>query len=110
MKGWAISRDGEALILHRAGRRRMDVSASTALTGTHRPARLAHAIRQDLWRALQTTRGFSPVIRIETGPAQTRITAGGQIDGPRAPALSQIIQDLLNSPSNRNRWQHWAGR
>lgn len=110
MKGWVQTRRDNALTLHRPGRARLDVQAKTTLAGQHRQSRLAHAIRQDIWRAVQATRGFSPVVRLETREQGSQITAGGQIDGRAAPALAQTIKAVLNDPKNRHRWQQWAGK
>ncbi len=87
---------------------RFDISATTRIA----PARmtpLAHQIRQDMWRALQRLRGFSPVVRIEPVEDGLRITAGGRLEGaaPRDRAEARI-QEVLDNPGNRTRWTRWA--
>ncbi len=108
MKGWVQTRRDNSLTLHRPGRARLDVQVPATLAGQHRQTRLAHAIRQDLWRALQTTRGFSPIVQLDPQENETKIIAGGQIDGRSTPALAQAIKAVLENPKNRHRWQQWA--
>lgn len=92
-------------------RRRFDVSASARFPMVSR-GRLARQIRQDLWRALQRVRGFSPVVELrhaEQGRALL-VRAGGQVDGafPRAWAAARLAE-LLAEPSLRRRWIAYAG-
>ena len=96
-----------------------DARPSAALN--RRRYRIEHArqIRQDLWRALQSVRGFMPVVEAtsdhsgEAGPgARVMVTAGGRLDVPQAPraAMEARIRDLLEDPSNRARWRAHAAR
>lgn len=105
---WVHTRTDDTLTVHRPNRARLDVTATTTLSGKLQPTRLAHAIRQDLWRAAQSTRGFSPVVIIKPAADKSIITAGGQIDGPVPPGLSLTLQTLLNDPAKRHRWQNWS--
>ncbi len=71
--------------------------------------RLAHQIRQDLWRCLQTVRGFSPVVQIEQADGILNVTAGGRAIQPVSRALEEQIEALLNDSSKRRRWIACAG-
>ncbi len=88
---------------------RFDVAAATELPMAD-PLRLAHQIRQDVWRALQNVRGFSPVVRIERAAEGTKVTAGGRVSGSVAPVLVERIAEVLASPANRRRWLRHASR
>lgn len=106
---WHILREeGGALTLARHVPARFDISATTRLDRV-RMVPLAHQIRQDMWRALQRLRGFSPVVRIEPYEGGLHVTAGGRIDGivPRGLAQDRIKQ-VLEHPGNRTRWTRWA--
>jgi len=106
---WHILRTDGALTLCRQLPARFDVAASTTLPMGD-PVRLAHQIRQDMWRALQRVRGFSPVVQLTREGDVIRITAGGRVAGPVAPGLSAQIADLLACPAHRARWVAQAGR
>lgn len=110
MSGWVTDRDGAALVVSRHGRLRLDVVAETVLPGTLRKGRVAHAVRQDLWRALQRVRGFSPVVRVEDLGGSLRVCAGGQVDGAMAPGLAGRIVELLEAQDLRARWITWGRR
>lgn len=71
--------------------------------------RLARQIRQDLWRALQNLRGFSPVIELTEEPDGVCARIGGQVDGqfPRV-HCEDVVRDLV--ANNRARWIRWAAR
>lgn len=67
--------------------------------------RLARQVRQDIWRALQATRGFSPRVLVATQATEIHITGGGSIASSRAaPVLAERIADILDNPDNRRRW------
>lgn len=83
---------------------RMDVQAQTVLPGMLRRGRVAHQVRQDLWRALRRVRGFSPVVQVSRHPEALLIRAGGQIDGARPAGLCERIAAVLENPANRARW------
>ena len=105
---WHILREGDTLTLARRLPVRFDLAVQTMLPGGSR-LRVAQQIRQDMWRALQRLRGFSPAVRVVRGPDGLEITAGGQIDGrfPRQKAEAQLAE-VLNDPANRARWIRWA--
>lgn len=106
---WHILRDHDGLTLARTCPPRFDIWADTVLPLAD-PLRLAHQIRQDMWRALQKVRGFSPVVRITADTAQVHIRAGGRIDGVVPARASGRIADVLENPVNRDRWIRHATR
>lgn len=106
-RGWHILRDAGGLTLARALPPRFDVQAGTDLPAAD-PVRLAHQIRQDVWRALQNVRGFSPVVLVEAQAGRMKITAGGRVEG-RVPANAVgRIAEVLERPGNRARWLRHA--
>ncbi|WP_420003316.1 hypothetical protein [Arenibacterium sp. LLYu02] len=107
--GWHISRGEGELTLSRQLPARFDVMAATTLPMGD-PVRLVHQVRQDLWRALQNVRGFSPVVRAVRDGEAIRIEAGGRVAAPVAPGLTLRIADLLACPARRDRWVRHASR
>ncbi|MEM9062572.1 MAG: hypothetical protein AAGD13_19100 [Pseudomonadota bacterium] len=74
--------------------------------------RLAHQIRQDVWRVCRSTRGFVPVVQVSTDRQQTVIRAGGTLltrSGHRANLAEQIAR-VLDRAENRARWIAHARR
>jgi hypothetical protein len=108
---WHVQRDGAVLTLARRLPARFDVWAETRIPARGR-LRLATQVRQDLWRALQGQRGFSPVIEIRQADGGLDVRAGGRIDGGRfdAPRVRQAIAAVLDDPDNRRRWLRCAGK
>ncbi|GAA6200604.1 hypothetical protein [Aquicoccus sp. SU-CL01552] len=106
---WHILREQAALTLTRAVPARFDIGAETVLPMAD-PLRLAHQIRQDMWRALQKLRGFSPVVRLEARDGGLLVRAGGRVAAPVPPAAVARIAEVLESPANRQRWLRHAGR
>ncbi|MEM7547909.1 MAG: hypothetical protein AAF367_20480 [Pseudomonadota bacterium] len=104
---WHILREGEALTLARTLPPRFDVVAETVVPLV-RPLRLAHQVRQDIWRALRSVRGFSPVVRVEVRGDAMVVRAGGRAAAPVAAALTQRIADVLENETNRRRWLRHA--
>ena len=103
-----MDRSQDSLRLARKPGQRLDVWSEARFPVVPR-GRLAHQIRQDMWRALQSLRGFSPVIEV-TGDAEgLTVRAGGQIDGmvPKA-AVAQRIAELLADETKRSRWIRFA--
>jgi len=100
---WHILRSEGALTLCRQTPPRFDVSARTTLPAAD-PLRVAHQVRQDLWRSLQDLRGFSPVVQVVTGADGIEVTAGGRLT-TRAPAnITDKISTVLEDPAKRHRW------
>jgi hypothetical protein len=87
---------------------RFDVAAETILRDGS-AMRLAHQVRQDLWRALQNLRGFSPVVQVTRRPNGMHIKAGGAVTGalPKSKVEAQIAA-LLEAPDLRRRWERFA--
>ena len=83
---------------------RWDVAAETALSHAGR-LRVAHQVRQDLWRALRGLRGFAPAVRVAHAGAGLAVRAGGRVAGPLDRAFVEArIADLLADPAARARW------
>ncbi|MEM1266882.1 MAG: hypothetical protein AAGI50_12795 [Pseudomonadota bacterium] len=106
---WQVERAGPRLTLSRPGRARLDISVSREMPAPASRARLAHQIRQDLWRALRDVRGFSPVIVVEHRDLMACITAGGWLLRPAPPGTASRIARLLDDPGLRRRWLAQAG-
>ncbi|MFK7941069.1 MAG: hypothetical protein AB8B82_16940 [Roseovarius sp.] len=105
---WHILKEDDALIVARRVPVRFDLAVETRLVA-RRKLRLAHQVRQDVWRALQGLRGFAPAVRIVAEGDALKVTAGGQVDGRFARAAAQArIRDVLEHPANRARWQRCA--
>lgn len=107
--GWHIERDETRLTLARRLPVRFDVSVDTVFPHVSGSA-LARQIRQDLWRALQTQRGYSPVVEVTREGEELRVRAGGQVDARRfaKSALEGRISEVLSDPNNRARWVRFA--
>jgi hypothetical protein len=105
---WHIIKDAGSVTLCRHLPLRFDIAAKTVLPRAH-PLRLAHQIRQDLWRALQKVRGFSPVVRLDPVSAGWAVTAGGRAAGRVAPAVQGAAQAVLDDAHKRLRWVRNAG-
>ncbi len=104
-RDWHIIRTDQQLTLCRQLPPRFDVVGETTLPLV-RKGRLAQQIRQDLWRALQNLRGFSPVVEVTETTQGLRIRAGGRIDAAPFPKqkLEAQIDRLLASVPHRDRW------
>ena len=101
---WHISRDGDALTLARRRGARLDVSVMTTLPDAGR-LRVAQQVRQDMWRALQDLRGFSPVVQVRRDAGMLHVTAGGEVAGRYVrDKVEAAIRDVLESPARRARW------
>ncbi|THH35805.1 hypothetical protein E4Z66_12030 [Aliishimia ponticola] len=105
---WHILRDGEAVILCRHLPPRFDMTARTVLPGGS-AVRLAHQIRQDMWRALQRVRGFSPVVRLTPISAGWQVEAGGRVPAANEDLVAQV-QAVLDDKQRRTRWVQFAQR
>ena len=71
--------------------------------------RLAHQIRQDMWRKLQSIRGFLPVVEITHRGAHLHIRAGGELACPAPFERSgDRIFDVLSNRDNQRRWAGFA--
>ncbi|MBY8974555.1 hypothetical protein KHP62_01975 [Rhodobacteraceae bacterium NNCM2] len=73
--------------------------------------RIAHQVRQDIWRAVRRLRGFRPVVRVETAGGQVAIRAGGRLMGGRASAADTgRIADVIDNKNNQRRWMAHAAK
>lgn len=105
---WHILREEGTLTLARRLPVRFDLQVRTVLP-VARKLRLAHQVRQDMWRALRDQRGFAPVVRVAEENGVLVVTAGGQVDGAFARAEAEArIAHVLYNPENRRRWIRWA--
>lgn len=105
---WHTLREGDSVTLARHLPPRLELAVQTTLPRVH-PERLAHQIRQDLWRALQSLRGFSPVVRLDPIPDGWAVTAGGRAPRPVADAIIERARAVLEDPANRARWVARSG-
>ena len=107
---------GESLLLHRTGLTpewAIEVSRTLNWPATRgQRLRLAHQIRQDIWRACRATRGFVPVVQVSTDGSQTAIRAGGSLTtrSGHIPAIEARIAAVLDDENNRRRWRAHAAR
>ena len=106
--GWHILRDEDGLTLARHLPARFDVSVEAELPVCD-PGRLARQVRQDIWRALQRVRGFSPVVRVERSEDAMRVTAGGRVPAVARSDAERKIADVLGDAGRSARWVRWAG-
>lgn len=108
MRGrWHVLQEGDTVTLCRQRPARFDFAVHTVLP-RGRPTRLVHQIRQDLWRALQHVRGFSPVVRLEPVSAGWAVSAGGRTLGQIAPDTLERATAVLEHAGNRARWMRYA--
>ncbi|WP_375175662.1 hypothetical protein [Pseudooceanicola sp.] len=108
---WHILREDSAVTIARQLPVRFDLAVTARFAAPHPVSltALAHQIRQDIWRALQRLRGFSPVVRVAQAGAAIAVEAGGRCAGPTGGAADRIAM-VLDSPSNRQRWLAHARR
>ncbi|WP_245749119.1 hypothetical protein [Jannaschia pohangensis] len=66
--------------------------------------RLAHAVRQDLWRALQRLRGFAPVVAVTRDGQGVTLRAGGAVSGAVPGAARARLDDMLSDPVRHAAW------
>jgi len=103
---WMINRTEDRVLVTRHKPVVWDVEAVTEFPKCH-PLRLAHQVRQDLWRELRKIRGFAPAVEITLGET-FRIRAGGRVARHLPPRTGERIERLLENPRNRARWLAWA--
>ncbi|WP_299045585.1 hypothetical protein [uncultured Tateyamaria sp.] len=105
---WHILHEGGRVTLCRHLPPRFDFAVRTMLPGG-RAVRLAHQIRQDLWRALQNVRGYSVVVQLDRRADGWQVTAGGHAARAVLAAVVAQAQAVLNDPRNHARWVRSAG-
>ena len=112
-RNWHIIRDDAGVTIARHLPARFDLlgEAQLRLTRPVSRARVAHQVRQDMWRALQTLRGFSPVVQVSQAGGALTIRAGGRLNAPIGrDAAQEALAEVLASPANRQRWIAHASR
>ena len=105
--GWITQKTSERVLVCRRLPARFDLSVE-AYFPLCRMGRLAHQIRQDMWRAMQRVRGFSPVVEIRSFEEEVHVRAGGRVLGAVSPATGPRIADILEDTANRARWLRFA--
>ena len=105
---WFEIYDGPCFTLARRLPARFDISREVLMPLMSAP-RLAHQIRQDMWRKLQSIRGFLPVVEIIHRGAHLHIRAGGELTCPAPFERSgDRIFDVLSDRDNQRRWAGFA--
>jgi len=102
---WHLIREEDgALTLARQSPARFDLAVEANLPEAGR-VRLAHRLRQDMWRALRDLRGFAPVVRVWREDGGLRVRAGGAVAGAfdRTTAEARIAA-LFEDPARLARW------
>ena len=105
---WFEIYDGPCFTLARRLPARFDISREISMPLMSAP-RLARQIRQDIWRKLQSIRGFLPVVEITDRGAHLHIRAGGELTCPPPFERSgERIFDVLSNRDNQRRWAAFA--
>ncbi len=112
---WHILRDDASVTVARHLPVRLDlaVEACVPLPASQPVSRgrVAQQIRQDMWRALQDLRGFSPVVRVAREGDVLRVTAGGRLAAKfGAGGAEATLAALLERADLRARWITHATR
>lgn len=102
-RGWHVSDDGATYVVARRLPLAWTLSAETRLPDLGR-RRLAHAVRQDLWRRLQRLRGFAPVVSVTRDGQGVLLRAGGAVLGAVPGGARQAIAALLEDRDLRAAW------
>ncbi|WP_425092024.1 hypothetical protein [Tropicimonas sp. S265A] len=105
MKGWHVRRDEHGVTVSRTPAPRWDVSVVARLPQVRSRTRLAQQVRQDMWRRLQSLRGFAPAVRVTCDAQGCEVRAGGAITAPFPRAATEAaLAELLECPAHRARW------
>ena len=105
---WFEIYDGPCFTLARRLPARFDISREISMPLMSAP-RLARQIRQDIWRKLQSIRGFLPVVEITDCGVHLYIRAGGELTCPAPFERSgERIFDVLSNQDNQRRWAAFA--
>jgi hypothetical protein len=102
-RGWHVLDDGRSLTLARRLPPRFDLSEERQFPPLRRRA-LAHAIRQDVWRALQDLRGFTPVVAVLRHGDGLSVRAGGACDGALPAVARARLAAVMDCQVRRARW------
>lgn len=107
---WHILHEEGSLTLCRQTPARFDVAVTVELPMAD-PLRLAQQVRQDMWRAVQNVRGFSPVVKVTPCKGGVQLKAGGRVAGRVPGNLAAQIAMVLEDDAKRRRWlRHAAPR
>lgn len=101
---WHVIEEEGALTLARRLPVRFDLAAETVLPDAVGRRRLAHLVRQDLWRMLRHVRGFAPAVRVRRVAEGLHMVAGGAVAGRVPPGAQARVAWLLDDPRHRARW------
>ena len=104
-----IHEEDGALTLARRWPVRFDLAVEGRLADASR-VRVAHRVRQDMWRVLRDLRGFAPVVRVWRVPGGLHVRAGGAVAGRfgREEAEARIAA-LFEDPARVARWTGAGG-
>ena len=101
---WHLIEEDGVLILTRRLPVRFDLVVEACLPEAPR-ARVAHRLRQDMWRELQDLRGFAPVVQVWRVAGGLRVRAGGAVAARFARASAEArIAALFEDPARVARW------
>jgi hypothetical protein len=107
-RGWHIVAEPGGVTVSRALPVRWDVAAETRLPAPAsglRPLRVAHQVRQDVWRVLRRQRGFAPAVRAVAQAGGLAVRAGGRVAAAHDRArLEAVLAEVLGDPVRRRRW------
>ncbi|MEM8850981.1 MAG: hypothetical protein AAGE03_13225 [Pseudomonadota bacterium] len=106
-RGWFERREGAVYGLTRRAPVRWDLRVEADLPEMGR-RRLAHAVRQDMWRMLRDLRGFVPAVEVTRRAEGLRLTAGGAVDGAVPARAAARIAEMLADPVKRAAWARAA--
>lgn len=106
-RGWFVRDEATSFALARRLPLRWDVVAETRLPDLGR-RRLAHAVRQDLWRLFQRVRGFAPVVEVTRDARGVTLRAGGAVSGRVPGGMATKLSDFLTDPRFRAAWARAA--
>ena len=116
MNRWSLVHSDHTTLLCRAGQRpewAFEVTRTLAgqASASHR-SRIAHQVRQDIWRACRNVRGFLPLVEVSTSGDETVIRAGGSLmtRSGHVPSLEIKVARVLDCAENIARWQRHARR
>lgn len=102
-RGWHVCDDGATYLIARRLPLDWTLSVRTRLPDLGR-RRLAHAVRQDLWRMLQRLRGFAPAVSVTRDGQGVELRAGGAVQGSVPQGAQREIAALLEDASTRAAW------
>ncbi|MEI4231994.1 hypothetical protein [Roseovarius sp. D22-M7] len=101
---WHVIDEDGALTVARRLPVRFDLAVEQDLPEASR-TRVAHRLRQDMWRELQDLRGFAPAVQVWRVAGGLRVKAGGAVAARFARGAAEArIAALLQDPARVARW------